>query len=272
MPKNQIRTRQIADNAVTKEKIPAGAAIETTKLADGASFLRREGTVTPTSPMTAGNLAIINVATPSAGTDAANKAYVDGLINSLGSGITPKGTVRVATAANTALSGLLTIDGVTLLASDLVLVRAQTAPAENGVYVAASGAWVRWTGMDVWTEIPGSLLVVQEGTTLADTIWIATSNLGGTLGSSPIVFSNPFAAVGFGNSNFVDKEVPAGTVNGVNTSFTLAFTPLTGSEHLYVSGLLMEPGAGNDYTISGSTLTLADAPLTGENIRVSYRK
>jgi hypothetical protein len=73
-------------------------------------------------------------------------------------------------------------------------------------------------------------------------------------------------------ANFVDRETPSGSVNGSNTAFTLANTPVSGSEHVYLNGLLQEPGAGNDYTISGSTITYLTAPQTGDKIRVSYRK
>lgn len=73
-------------------------------------------------------------------------------------------------------------------------------------------------------------------------------------------------------SGFVDRETPSGSVNGSNTAFTLANTPVAGSEHVYLNGLLQDPGAGNDYTISGATITYLTAPLTGDKIRVSYRK
>lgn len=73
-------------------------------------------------------------------------------------------------------------------------------------------------------------------------------------------------------ASFVDRETPSGTVNGSTTSFGLANTPLTGSEHVYLNGLLQEPGAGNDYTISGATITYLTAPVTGDKVRVSYRK
>lgn len=73
-------------------------------------------------------------------------------------------------------------------------------------------------------------------------------------------------------SGFVDRETPSGSVNGSNTAFTLANTPVAGSEHVYLNGLIQDPGAGNDYTISGANITYLTAPLTGDKIRVSYRK
>ena len=73
-------------------------------------------------------------------------------------------------------------------------------------------------------------------------------------------------------ANFVTRETPTGAVNGSNVTFTLANTPVAGTEHVYINGLLMEPGAGNDYTISGSTITTLFTLQTGDKIRVSYIK
>lgn len=66
------------------------------------------------------------------------------------------------------------------------------------------------------------------------------------------------------------NEVPSGTINGSNVTFTLAAAPLSARLLLFRSGLLMRPGAGNDYTLSGSTITFATAPETGENILAFY--
>jgi hypothetical protein len=70
--------------------------------------------------------------------------------------------------------------------------------------------------------------------------------------------------------NNVVRETPSGSVNGTNATFTLANTPVTGSEQVFLNGLLQEPGAGNDYTISGATITYLAAPLTGDRLRVTY--
>lgn len=72
-------------------------------------------------------------------------------------------------------------------------------------------------------------------------------------------------------ATFVDKETPTGAVNGSNTAYTLANTPISGSEHVYYNGLLQE-GGGEDYTLSGTTVTFVSAPVTGSRIRVTYRK
>jgi hypothetical protein len=73
-------------------------------------------------------------------------------------------------------------------------------------------------------------------------------------------------------ANIVTRETPAGSINGVNTTFTLAATPVSGSEQVFLNGVLQEPGAGNDYTISSATITMLTAPPTGDRLRVNYLK
>lgn len=121
---------------------------------------------------------------PSADNHAARKAYVDAQVAAL----VQKATVINRTTANITLSGEQTLDGV-LTASSRVLVMAQTAPAENGIYVSGAGAWARATDMDAWTEVPGAIVVVQQGTLYADSVWFCTANTGGTLGTTAINFA-----------------------------------------------------------------------------------
>jgi hypothetical protein len=73
-------------------------------------------------------------------------------------------------------------------------------------------------------------------------------------------------------SDFITRETPTGTINGSNTTFTLANTPISGTEMVFLNGVLQDAGAGNDYTISGTTITMLSAPLSGDKIRASYQK
>ncbi len=74
---------------------------------------------------------ITDLAEPVNASDAATKGYVDAVAE----GLHIHASVVAATTANVDLStgGLLTVDGVTLVAGDRVLVKSQTAPAENGI-------------------------------------------------------------------------------------------------------------------------------------------
>ena len=267
----QIQQRQIADGAINNNKVMAGAGIITSKLADGSKFIQSDGSVAFLANQSVGGFNLTNVGTPSSNSDAANKSYVDGLIAGLNSLFDSKPSVKAATTANITLSGTQTIDGVSLSVGDRVLVKDQTTAANNGIYLVASGSWTRVTDMDSWAEIPGALVSIEEGTANADYIYLCTSNSGGTLGTTAITWQIT-NAVGLSTANFVDKEIPSGSINGSNATFTLSSIPISGTEHLYINGVLQESGAGNDYTISGLTITMSTAPLSLEKLRCSYRK
>jgi len=71
---------------------------------------------------------------------------------------------------------------------------------------------------------------------------------------------------------FVEGETPSGTIDGVNTSFTLAAAPIPASSlRLYRNGVLQ--AASVDYNLSGSTITFLSAskPFSGDLLRATYR-
>ena len=74
----------------------------------------------------------------------------------------------------------------------------------------------------------------------------------------------------------VTNEVPTGTANGVNTTFTLTYTPSAGTVQLYLRGQRLEEGDSTDgYTRTGLTLTIGSAitpPGATDNFLVDYRK
>lgn len=64
---------------------------------------------------------------------------------------------------------------------------------------------------------------------------------------------------------FIDQEV-TGSVNGVNTSFTMSATPTAASLIVWVRGIRQRPTT--HYTTSGATLSFVTAPETGDDIAV----
>ena len=277
MATTQIVSRQIKDGAIDNAKIAAGAAIATSKLDDGAEFIQRDGSVAMTGNLDLGSQRIVSVQTPSTGTDAANKDYVDNAIAGLNQLFDNKPSVKVATAAAGTLASSFengdTVDGIVLTTGDRILIKNQAAPAENGIYiVAASGAPTRAADMNAWAEVPGAFVVVEEGTANADTIWLASADAGGTLNTTAINWQQIPTTAGYTTANFVDNEVPSGSINGSNVTFTIANTPVAGSVHLYINGVRGKVGSGNDYTISGSTITMEYALATGETLLADYRK
>jgi hypothetical protein len=112
--------------------------------------------------------------------------------------------------------------------------------------------------------------VANAGTTPAITMQTSVTGLlkgNGTAMSAAIAGTDYISPAGF-----IVRETPGGLVNGANTTYTLANTPISNTEMLYVNGLLQEPGAGNDYTISGATITMLSAPITGDRLRANYQK
>ncbi len=73
-------------------------------------------------------------------------------------------------------------------------------------------------------------------------------------------------------TDFTFNETPSGTVNGANSTFVLANTPTTSKVLVFRNGLLQLEGGGEDYTISGATITFVAAPSSGSKLRVVYIK
>jgi Phage-related tail fibre protein len=326
MANTRIRgSTQILGNSVTATEV-------------NASIIIAAGTNPHTGDQSMGSFKLTNVAVCTNPQDAANKAYVDAAAQ----GLDVKVSVRVATTANIPLTGIQTIDGVTLIAGNRVLIKNQTAGQDNGIWTVASGAWVRATDADVSAEVSSGLFTfVEEGTTNANSGWLLTTPDPITLGTTPLAFAqfsgagtvaagagltktgNVIDVIGgdglvvaadlvsanidtaaglkfdastpkkmqvaldgtslsvsglglkvnpaFLTASFITRETPAGLMNGANTVFTLAAAPVGGSEQVFLNGLLQEPGAGNDYTIAGATITYLAAPAATDRMRVNYR-
>lgn len=380
--------RQIKAGTITNAEIASGAAIALSKLAE--AVIQADGGQDFTADQSMGSHKLTNLDDGTNPGDAVNLSQLEAAVAAIASG-SAKNVVRLATTANITLSGTQTIDGVAGSADDRILVKNQTAPAENGIYLMKSGAWVRTTDADSWSELVGAIVPVAEGTVNHDTLWLITADQGGTLDTTAVtsvqlpgpsdilagagltrtgqtidvVAADSSLTVGANNigvaagegieissgvrvkldgstlarsgsgvkvadagitetqlatsvagsglaggggtalsvnagdgleissdnvrvkldggsiarsssgikvdySKFKKRETPSGAVNGSNTSFVLSNTPFTGSEEVFLNGLLQDAGAGNDYTISGDTITMLSAPLTGDKLRVNY--
>jgi hypothetical protein len=141
----------------------------------------------PTASVSLNSQKITNLATPTADGDAATKAYVDATKQ----GLDVKDSVRAATTANITLSGTQTVDGVSLVAGDRVLVKDQGSASANGIYVVVSGgAWTRATDADTSAEVTaGMFTFVEEGTANADSGWVLTTDNPITLGTTGLTFT-----------------------------------------------------------------------------------
>jgi hypothetical protein len=140
----------------------------------------------PTADVAWGSNKITGLADPASAQDAATKAYVDASAQ----GLDTKASVRVATTANITLSAPQTIDGVSVIAGDRVLVKNQTTGSQNGIYVVAAGAWARAADADTSAEVnAGMYTFVEEGTINGDSGWVLTTNNPITLATTALTFS-----------------------------------------------------------------------------------
>jgi hypothetical protein len=134
-----------------------------------------------------------NVTSGSAGSTLATKGYVD----SVAQGLDVKGSCKVASTVNITLSapGSITIDGVSSATftsgTTRILVKDQSAQAENGIYVwnGTGSAMTRASDADTWEELVGAFTFVEEGTANADSGWVCTANAGGTLGTTAVTWT-----------------------------------------------------------------------------------
>ena len=186
----------------------------------------------PSASFSMNSQKITNLASPTNSTDAANKAYVD----AVSEGLHVHEAARVYTSANIDLSTALeagdTIDGITLIAGDRVLVNGQTNQSQNGIYVVqSSGAAVRALDFDAPAEVDsGDFIFVTSGTSFANSGWVQTLRPA-TIGSDAISFTQ-FAGAGTFTAG-------AGlTLTG--TVFSADVTPTTGNASVTNTGGAIE--------------------------------
>lgn len=121
----------------------------------------------------------------------------NGLLGELGI----KKPVRVATTENITLSGLQTIDGVTVVEGDRVLVKNQTTASENGIYDASSGSWNRSLDFNGNQDVTdGTIIYVRAGMTQLKQFWAVSATNPITIGSTSISF---VYAISFGDAGLV---------------------------------------------------------------------
>lgn len=139
----------------------------------------------------------INFADGTAATDAVTKQQLDAVLR----GLSWKEEVVAASTGNVSLAAPgASLDGVTLTANDRVLLKDQTAPAENGIYVwtGAAAALTRALDADSGAELSGATTTVQRGTVNADRVYRVTADDPITVGTTAI----GLAQVGAGSSPY----------------------------------------------------------------------
>lgn len=139
----------------------------------GYTPLDAAGTIALAANLNCANFKLTNVATPTSGSDVANKSYVDGVA----SGLDTKVSVRATSTGIVTLSGVQVVDGVSLADGDRVLVKNQADSTTNGIYVVnAGGAWTRSADAIPGTTLSsGAYTFTEGGTENRRTGWVLSA-------------------------------------------------------------------------------------------------
>lgn len=117
--------------------------------------------------------------------------------------------VKVASTASLTLLGEQTIDGITLVSGDRILVKNQSPTSNNGIYIVSTGAWTRATDADTAAKLDsGAICWVQTGLTNSDRAF-RQSNILASLSSSQIwavAFGTGIPAASIANGSVSDAE------------------------------------------------------------------
>jgi hypothetical protein len=213
---------------------------------------------------------ITNLATPTDGTDAVTKAYVDAATE----GLHVHESARAATTVNVNLANALengdTLDGVTLATGDRILVKNQTTQSENGIYVvAASGQPARATDFDTASEVDsGDFVFVYSGTENGGTGWVQT-NRPATIGTDAIAFTQ-FSGAGTylagngltltGNSFSINTTITA----DLSTAQTLTNKSISGSANT-LTNIPNNALSNSAITINGTSVSLGGTRTLGSD-------
>ena len=194
--------------------------------------------------VTADSIAIVD-----ATDDSSKKESIDDLVTALaGDGIQNTSSQFAIDVSDFAGEGLKD-DGSENLAldlSELSAVDVDVSADDIAIVDATDSSTKKESIADLVTAIAGSGLTATNGVLSADAI---TDNIVET----DILFENE-------SSN----------CDGNETAFTLGSSPIANSVQVFLNGLLQEEGSGKDYTISGTTITFATAPVTNDILLIHY--
>ena len=192
---------------------------------------------------------------PSGPNDIVNQAYVDAVAQ----GLSFKQPANYTTNGNITLSGLAVQangDWVsTLPAGYRILVKNQTAGADNGIYVAAAGAWARSSDANTWDEIVSAYLFVLAGTVWSGSSWVNTNQTGGTLGTTSITFTQ-----------FSNNAIYTAGTGLTLTGFQFSITPV-GTAGTYGSAsqvpVIVTNASGQVSSVTNTSIAISNAQVSG---------
>lgn len=203
--------------------------------------------------------------------DAASKAYVDAVAQ----GLDIKNSVKAATISNITLSGEQTIDGVSCVAGDRVLVKNQTDQIENGIYIVSTGSWSRSSDMAVGSDASGAFTFVENGGTVnGNTGWVCNSSPA-IVGTNDLVFTQ-FSGAGTYTAGsgliLTGSEFSIGKGDGIKINADSIEIDLSAVSGLGFSGTSPNRTLELSDSVAGNGLTISDKILSvgaGNGIQVN---
>lgn len=251
---NAVQSAQIQNNAIVADKISSGAILEAKLGASAVTTAKIANTAVTSDKINFSGTfdfssGTLRAGTPSNASDVTPKSYVDGLV---GAGVFWKEPARVASTANVNISnpGTSSFDGVTLASGDRILLKNQTAAAENGVYDfnGAASALTRSSDANTADELNGLAIFIKEGTDNADQGYYQSSEIS-SLGSSPVTFVQ-FTGLG---------QITAG--NGLTKSGNRLDVAVGNGIQISSDAVVFRAGAGLDFGGSDVDVQVDDSSL-----------
>jgi hypothetical protein len=176
--------------------------------------------------------------------------------------------VATISTTNITLSGHQTLNGYLTTTNDRVFVSGQTTPADDGIYLAQSGAWVRAEDSlaDGNDDLGSSIFKVEEGTEAGKWYTVTAKRGAGVVGTNALPIAEHVAGA---TGTEVWSEEASFTPG--NFTATIVNTPTAGTERVYRNGVRQNEGGSDDYTITGTTITFAKKLTTNEIVLVDYK-
>jgi hypothetical protein len=273
---SSVNSSKIVDDSIVNADINSSAAIAATKIHDG--------TISNTE---FGYLNGVSSAIQTQMDTKAATTYVDNAV----AGLRTRIIAEAATTANIDLSADLqnsdTIDGVTLVTGDRVLVKDQSTASQNGLYtVVSSGTASRDTQFNTIDELSGQMIVVNQGTANDNKIFLCTTNNTATLDSDSITYnvitpSNVGTVTSIGIADAGAGEITVGntpiTSNGnitlaINSIADTKLGTISTANKVSLTALNIDGGSDIGADLTTSDLIIVDDGAGGTNKKAALSR
>jgi len=273
---SSVNSSKIVDDSIVNADINSSAAIAATKIHDG--------TISNTE---FGYLNGVSSAIQTQIDTKAATSYVDNAV----AGLRTRIIAEAATTGNVDLSADLqngdTIDGVTLVTGDRVLVKDQSTASQNGLYtVVSSGTASRDTQFNTIDELSGQMIVVNQGTANDNKIFLCTTNNTATLDSDSITYnvitpSNVGTVTSIGIADAGAGEITVGntpiTSNGnitlaINSIADTKLGTISTANKVSLTALNIDGGSDIGADLTTSDLIIVDDGAGGTNKKAALSR